>query len=75
MQYWTCQIFATEKELNDATGVDTSNLAAKRDFIALKPEVDKVDINELVNVANYLNNLKIKIDELDVGSLKTVLLI
>ena len=33
------------KELNDATGVDTSNLVAKRDFIALKTEFDKININ------------------------------
>ena len=61
-----------KKELNDATGVDTSNLAAKRDFITLKAEVDKLDFNKLVNVLTDLNNLKIKEDDLDVGKLKTV---
>ena len=30
--------------------VDTSHLAAKRYFIALKAEVDKLDINRPVNV-------------------------
>ena len=35
---------------NYPTVVDTSNLAAKGDFVALKAEVDKLDINELVNV-------------------------
>ena len=59
-------------ELNDATGVDTSNLAAKRDFITLKADVDKLDFNKLVNVLTDLNNLKIKEDDLDVGKLKTV---
>ena len=44
--------------MNDATDVDTSNLVDKKDFIALKVEVDKVDINELVNVPNGLSNLK-----------------
>ena len=29
---------ATKKELNHATGIDTSDLPAKRDFIALKAE-------------------------------------
>ena len=38
--------------------VVTSNLAFKRDFIALKPEVEKLDINKLVNVPTGLNNLK-----------------
>ena len=40
--------YATKKELDHATGVDTSDLAAKIDFIALKVEVDKLDINKLV---------------------------
>ena len=37
--------YTTKKELNDTAVVDRSNLAAKRDFVALKPEVDKLDIN------------------------------
>ena len=38
---------------------DTSNLAAKRDVIASKAEVDKLDIdNKLINVPNSLNDLK-----------------
>ena len=55
-----------------ATDVDTSDLAPKKDFIALKAEMDKLDINKLVNVPTTLNNLKIKIDDLEVGKLKTV---
>ena len=35
--------YATKKEFEHATGVDASDLAAKRDFIALKAEVDKLD--------------------------------
>ena len=61
-----------EKKLNNDKGVDTSNLAVKSNFIALKAEVDKVDINKLVNVLNSLNNLKTKVDDLSVGKLKTV---
>ena len=38
-----------KKELEYATGVDRSDLAAKKDFIFLKAEVDKLDINKLVN--------------------------
>ena len=64
--------YATKKELEHTIGVDISNLAAKRDFIALKVEVDKLDINELVNVPSGLNNLKTKVDNLDVGELKTI---
>ena len=40
--------YAIKKELEHATGVDTSDLAAKKDFTALKPEVDKLDINKLI---------------------------
>ena len=44
----------------------------KKDFIALRDEVDKVDINKLVNVPTSLNNFKTKVDYLDVGKLETV---
>ena len=64
--------YATKKELDHATGIDTSDLAAKKNFIALKAEVDKLDINKPVNVPTSLNNLKTKLDDLDVGKLKTV---
>ena len=56
--------YATKKDLDHATMVNTSDLAAKKDFIALKAEVDKPDINKLVNFPTGLNNL-------DVGKLKT----
>ena len=63
--------YGTKKELDHATCVDTSDLAAKKDFIALKTEFDKLYINKLVNVPTYLNNLKTKADDLDVpGNLK-----
>ena len=64
---------ATKKELDHATGVDRSDLAAKKDFIALKAVVDKLDINKLVNVSTSLNNLKTKVDDLDVGRRKLFL--
>ena len=65
---------ATKKELYLATGVGTSDLAAKKDFIALKAQVDKLDIAKLVNVPTSLNNLKTKVDDIDDGELKTVLI-
>ena len=52
--------YATKRRLKAVTGVDTSNLAVKSDFIALKAEVDKLGINKLVNVSTGLNNLKQK---------------
>ena len=36
--------YATKKELEHATDVDTSDLAPKTDFIALKAKVDKQDM-------------------------------
>ena len=48
--------YATKKELENATSVDTSNLATRSDFIALKTGVNKLDISKLVNVATDLNN-------------------
>ena len=59
-------------ELDHATGADTSDLAAKKDFIALKVVVDKLDIVKLVIVPTSLNNLKTKVDDFDVGKLKIV---
>ena len=38
----------------------------------MKAEVDKVDINKLVNIPTSLNNFETKVDDLDVGKLKTV---
>ena len=63
---------ATKKELEHATGIDISDLAAKKDFIAMKAEVNKLDINKLTNVLTSFNNLKTKVDDLDVGKLKSV---
>ena len=47
-------------------------MVAKKYFLALKTEVDKLDINKLVNVRTSLNKLKPKFDDLDVGKLETV---
>ena len=44
---------------------------AKKDFIALKAKVEKLDINGLVKVPTGLNDLQTKVDNLDVGKLKT----
>ena len=48
---------ATKKEIDHATDVDTSDLAAKKYFIALKAEVDKLDIAKLVIVPTSFNKL------------------
>ena len=61
--------YATKKESEHATGVDTSD---EKDIITLKAEVDKLHINKLTNVPTSLNNSKTNLDDLDVGKLKTV---
>ena len=65
--------YATKKELDHATGVDTSVLAAKKHFIALNAEAEKLEINKLINVTACFSKLKTKVDDLDVGKLKTLL--
>ena len=64
--------YASKRELDYNIGVDTSDLATKKYFIALKAGIDKLDINKLVNFPTSLNNLRIKVDDLDVGKLKAV---
>ena len=59
--------YETKKGLEHTTGVDTSDLAVKKDFIDLKAEIYKLDINKLNNVPTSLNNLKTKVDDSDVG--------
>ena len=63
--------YATKKELDHPTGADTPNLVAKKAFIAMTAEVEKLDIKKLVNVPTSLNNLKTKVDGSNVGKLKT----
>ena len=63
---------ATKKELDHATCVDTSYSATKKYFSASRGEVDKLDIDKLVNVLTSLNNIKTKVDDLDFGKLNTV---
>ena len=64
--------FATKKELDYATSVGTSDLASKKDSIALKAGIEKLDIYKLVNVPTSFNNLKAKIDDLHIDKLKIV---
>ena len=65
-------IYVTKKELDHATGVDTSDLAAKNYFIAFKAKVDKLDINKPVNIPRSLYNVKAKVCGIDIGNSRTV---
>ena len=42
--------YATKRDLKNATGIDTSKLAAKSDLASVKAEVDKIDIDKLRTV-------------------------
>ena len=64
--------YATRNNWDLATGVNTSDLTAEKNFLALKAEVDKLDINKLVNVPTNSNNLKTNVDDCDIGKSKTV---
>ena len=47
------------------------DLVAKKDYITVKSEVDKLDINKLVNILTSLNDSRTKVDGLDFVKLKT----
>ena len=47
--------YATKKDINDITHVDTSNFALKTNLANLKTEVDKLDIDKLVPIPADLN--------------------
>ena len=49
--------YATKANLKNATGVDTSELAAKSDIAALKAGVDKIDVAKLKVVPVKLSTL------------------
>ena len=61
--------YATETDLKNETGFDTSSFAKKTDLASLKSDVDKLDIDKLKNVRTNLSNLKSKVDKLDVDKL------
>ena len=42
--------YATKKDINDITHVDVSGFASKTNLAALKPEVDKIDVDKLKTV-------------------------
>ena len=49
----------------------SSDLPVKKDFVALKAKVDKLNIDKLTNVPTSSYSLKTKVDGLDIGKLKT----
>ena len=49
--------YATKKDINDITHLDTSNFALKTNLANLKTEVDKLDIGKLATVPVDLSKL------------------
>ena len=49
--------YATKTDLKNVSHVDVSNFALKSNLVSLKTEVDKLDIDKLTPVPNYLANL------------------
>ena len=63
--------YITKINFKNATGIDTSKLAAKSDLVSLKAEVDKLDIDKLKSVPTNLSNLKSEVDKLGIWKSKT----
>ena len=49
--------YATKKDINDITHLDTSNFALKTNLSGLKTEVDKLDIDKLAIIPVDLSKL------------------
>ena len=49
--------YATKKDINDTTHVDTSKFALKTNLSSLKTEVDKLDVDKLATVPVDLSKL------------------
>ena len=63
--------YATKADLNNATGVDTSDFAKKTELANLKSDVIKLVIDKLNNVPSDFSSLKSKVGKSDIGKLKT----
>ena len=45
------RIYATQTHLKNATGVDTSKLAAKSNLASLKAKIDKIDVDKFKTIS------------------------
>ena len=64
--------YATETDLRNAKGIDTSSFAKKLDLSNLKSNVDKLDIDKVQSLRYNLSNLKSKVEKVDAGKLLPV---
>ena len=58
--------YTTKTDLKNETGIDALSFAKRVDLANIKSNVDKLDIDKLKNVPTNLNNLKNKVDTLNV---------
>ena len=61
--------YATKKDIENITHVDTSGFALKTNLANLKIDIDKLGIDKLKILPNNLSNLKNKVDKLDIDKL------
>ena len=57
--------YATKKDIENITHVDTSGFALKTNLANLKTEVDKLDIDKLKILPNNISNLKNKLESIN----------
>ena len=65
-------IYVTKSDLKKAAGADTSDFAKKVDLASLKSDVEKLNVDELVQGPSSLNSFKRKVDTLDVEEFKSI---
>ena len=58
--------YTTKTDLKNETGIDALSFAKRVDLANIKSNVDKLGIDKLKNVPTNLNNLKNKVDTLNV---------
>ena len=61
--------YATKKDIENITHVDTSGFALKTNLANLKIDIGKLGIDKLKILPNNLSNLKNKVDKLDIDKL------
>ena len=65
-------IYVTKSDLKKAAGAETSDFAKKVDLASLKSDVEKLNVDELVQGPSSLNSFKRKVDTLDVDEFKSI---
>ena len=64
--------YARKTNLKNETGFATWSLGNKTHWVNLKSDVDKSNIDKLINIPTNLNTSKSKVDKLDVDKLVPV---